>query len=119
MNRTAGESRSLRSGSESFEGGANEGRQRGDVVPTLEHGRRSRREADRASRQLAKPGLRDEHLRDRILLVGVEACREDRKSTRLNSSHTEIYTLSLHDALPIFSARGRPSVAPARETRPP
>src|SRR5882672_8069268 len=29
----------------------------------------------------------------------------DRKSTRLNSSHTEIYTLSLHDALPIC---GRP-----------
>src|SRR5476649_1627672 len=28
---------------------------------------------------------------------------EDRKSTRLNSSHTEIYTLSLHDALPIWS----------------
>src|SRR5476649_840147 len=28
------------------------------------------------------------------------SCR-DRKSTRLNSSHTEIYTLSLHDALPI------------------
>src|SRR5260221_465958 len=27
--------------------------------------------------------------------------RKDRKSTRLNSSHTEIYTLSLHDALPI------------------
>src|SRR5215211_1904140 len=27
---------------------------------------------------------------------------EDRKSTRLNSSHTVIYTLSLHDALPIF-----------------
>src|SRR5579875_3732347 len=26
---------------------------------------------------------------------------KDRKSTRLNSSHTEIYTLSLHDALPI------------------
>src|SRR5476649_2006705 len=26
----------------------------------------------------------------------------DRKSTRLNSSHTEIYTLSLHDALPIW-----------------
>src|SRR5476649_2410811 len=26
---------------------------------------------------------------------------EDRKSTRLNSSHTVIYTLSLHDALPI------------------
>src|ERR671917_291353 len=29
----------------------------------------------------------------------------DRKSTRLNSSHTEIYTLSLHDALPIFVNR--------------
>src|SRR5476649_831447 len=28
--------------------------------------------------------------------------REDRKSTRLNSSHTVIYTLSLHDALPIY-----------------
>src|SRR5882672_9762651 len=28
--------------------------------------------------------------------------RLDRKSTRLNSSHTVIYTLSLHDALPIF-----------------
>src|SRR4030095_11368229 len=27
----------------------------------------------------------------------------DRKSTRLNSSHTVIYTLSLHDALPILS----------------
>src|ERR1035437_5118063 len=25
----------------------------------------------------------------------------DRKSTRLNSSHADIYTLSLHDALPI------------------
>src|SRR5476649_2022552 len=28
--------------------------------------------------------------------------RPDRKSTRLNSSHTVIYTLSLHDALPIY-----------------
>src|SRR5476649_1521924 len=28
----------------------------------------------------------------------------DRKSTRLNSSHTVIYTLSLHDALPISEA---------------
>src|SRR5476649_1529606 len=28
----------------------------------------------------------------------------DRKSTRLNSSHTVIYTLSLHDALPISAA---------------
>src|SRR4029453_11341114 len=30
---------------------------------------------------------------------------KDRKSTRLNSSHTVIYTLSLHDALPIFLAQ--------------
>src|ERR671916_228972 len=30
----------------------------------------------------------------------------DRKSTRLNSSHTEIYTLSLHDALPISGGDG-------------
>src|SRR5882672_1372064 len=29
----------------------------------------------------------------------------DRKSTRLNSSHTVIYTLSLHDALPISGNR--------------
>src|SRR5215204_5445675 len=43
----------------------------------------------------------------------------DRKSTRLNSSHTEIYTLSLHDALPIsffssaaFSALPMPTLEP-------
>src|ERR1035437_6009822 len=27
----------------------------------------------------------------------------DRKSTRLNSSHAEIYALALHDALPIYA----------------
>src|SRR5260221_631050 len=32
--------------------------------------------------------------------------QRDRKSTRLNSSHTEIYTLSLHDALPISLPEG-------------
>src|SRR5476649_2474831 len=38
----------------------------------------------------------------------------DRKSTRLNSSHTEIYTLSLHDALPISSTtRISPTSGPA------
>src|SRR5476649_2001103 len=31
----------------------------------------------------------------------------DRKSTRLHSSHTEIYTLSLHDALPILQNSAR------------
>src|SRR5215204_5770414 len=43
----------------------------------------------------------------------------DRKSTRLNSSHTVIYTLSLHDALPI-SEHGRlfgALSAPARRDR--
>src|SRR5438034_1372220 len=35
----------------------------------------------------------------------------DRKSTRLNSSHTVIYTLSLHDALPICRSRVWPEVA--------
>src|SRR5476649_312216 len=35
----------------------------------------------------------------------VRSQSSDRKSTRLNSSHTEIYTLSLHDALPIWPAR--------------
>src|SRR5882672_10900782 len=39
----------------------------------------------------------------------------DRKSTRLNSSHTVIYTLSLHDALPI-SRVGR-ARAPADDVR--
>src|SRR5476649_715706 len=39
----------------------------------------------------------------------------DRKSTRLNSSHTVIYTLSLHDALPISWRRSR---LPRRATRP-
>src|SRR5476649_2900602 len=33
-----------------------------------------------------------------------EPLKGDRKSTRLNSSHTEIYTISLHDALPIYRA---------------
>src|SRR5476649_884313 len=36
----------------------------------------------------------------------------DRKSTRLNSSHTVIYTLSLHDALPISHAAAASVTAP-------
>src|SRR3712207_3040015 len=36
----------------------------------------------------------------------------DRKSTRLNSSHTNIYTLSLHDALPISDPRVRRALDP-------
>src|SRR5215204_319702 len=40
--------------------------------------------------------------------------RIDRKSTRLNSSHTVIYTLSLHDALPIYALRARLRTPPPR-----
>src|ERR1035437_7626658 len=40
----------------------------------------------------------------------------DRKSTRLNSSHTNIYTLSLHDALPICSTRSEILLSPRRFT---
>src|SRR5476649_825926 len=51
-----------------------------------------------------------------ITMVGDRAAQSfsDRKSTRLNSSHTEIYTLSLHDALPIFidSRRVRQQLEP-------
>src|SRR5260221_159554 len=51
------------------------------------------------------------HLADVVGIVergntpGVEI--QDRESTRLDSSHTEIYTLSLHDALPISLASVR------------
>src|SRR5476649_2533318 len=38
------------------------------------------------------------------------AMNKDRKSTRLNSSHTEIYTLSLHDALPISFNKQEPFI---------
>src|SRR5215204_5161392 len=40
---------------------------------------------------------------------------QDRKSTRLNSSHTEIYTLSLHDALPISRESGHLIEAGSRQ----
>src|SRR5476649_1544815 len=40
------------------------------------------------------------------------ARQADRKSTRLNSSHTEIYTLSLHDALPILGLPAPAGSAP-------
>src|SRR5947207_2992224 len=52
--------------------------------------------------KFAKP--RGSHRKTRItteLAMPVQDAFEDRKSTRLNSSHTVIYTLSLHDALPI------------------
>src|SRR5947208_2921353 len=58
--------------------------------------------------------------------LGVRAAAQDRKSTRLNSSHqiisyavfclkctvtTELYTLSLHDALPILTAENPKALA--------
>src|SRR6202022_3850151 len=46
--------------------------------------------------------LPDRIVHHRIVRLGRGAQQSlDRQSTRLNSSHTEIYTLSLHDALPI------------------
>src|SRR5215211_7765812 len=47
----------------------------------------------------------------------VEPKPPDRKSTRLNSSHTVIYTLSLHDALPTCSACSRQSARSWHLTR--
>src|SRR5476649_2213530 len=41
--------------------------------------------------------------------------KQDRKSTRLNSSHTVIYTLSLHDALPIYVWPGGDGVRAVRQ----
>src|SRR5476649_324817 len=41
----------------------------------------------------------------------------DRKSTRLNSSHTVIYTLSLHDALPIWNVMARKLTGDGRRIR--
>src|SRR5215204_5179669 len=40
----------------------------------------------------------------------------DRKSTRLNSSHTEIYTLSLHDAHPIYVLKAGDQISPVFES---
>src|SRR6202022_3054464 len=48
------------------------------------------------------PAWGDIHLGPNNALKALALLGGDRKSTRLNSSHTEIYTLSLHDALPIW-----------------
>src|ERR671925_385331 len=47
--------------------------ERVEVVAALEHGGGARGERGRTSRQLAEPLGRDEHLRERVLLVRVEA----------------------------------------------
>src|SRR5215211_3348715 len=50
-----------------------------------------------------------------VVLLGIgagPALIADRKSTRLNSSHTVTYTLSLHDALPIYDHASHPRRRP-------
>src|SRR5947209_8181609 len=47
----------------------------------------------------SRPSMRQE----RIERPSTSTAQVDRKSTRLNSSHANIYSLSLHDALPISS----------------
>src|SRR5260221_459267 len=63
--------------------------------------RASHREALPQTRQRTRRFVRSRSrcCRDRPSII------RDRKSTRLNSRHTEIYTLSLHDALPICRRR--------------
>src|SRR5476649_1329132 len=54
------------------------------------------------------PATEGQVLRLRIPELNEDRRKElDRKSTRLNSSHTVIYTLSLHDALPICGEGNR------------
>src|SRR5688572_6387669 len=71
-----------------------------------------KRKDDRAVFESLALGALDHHEKDpefqRLLLHSAlekhelaQMFFEDRKSTRLNSSHSQIYTLSLHDALPI------------------
>src|SRR5215211_4992711 len=62
-----------------------------------------RRSASCADTARMLTAARSASSRSNNALKRLEAER-DRKSTRLNSSHTVIYTLSLHDALPIYAA---------------
>src|SRR5882672_10740977 len=69
----------------------------------------TRRSSDSAVRDNHGFGRKRDHRRVAVSIqFGIRRWRlssratVDRKSTRLNSSHTEIYTLSLHDALPIL-----------------
>src|SRR5215204_3077050 len=65
---------------------------------------RSRRcRARSANRSRSSGPPLDRRARPGTVQPARRAPSRDRKSTRLNSSHTEIYTLSLHDALPISS----------------
>src|SRR6202049_1050437 len=52
-----------------------------------------------------------------VFVLSMAIFFRDRKSTRLNSSHTEIYTLSLHDALPISVGALAVMATPARVAR--
>src|SRR5215204_5830344 len=74
-------------------------------------GYRSRREQalHRQAEQAAADAIRGGRP---VALDAMSATERDRKSTRLNSSHTVIYTLSLHDAPPI-SLAPRAGAAPS------
>src|SRR5882672_6577570 len=79
----------------------------------LDHGSRKKPDAQAVEKRLAvrvrcRVERVDHAVGELFLLLRAEIRHADRKSTRLNSSHTVIYTLSLHDALPISSRRKTP-----------
>src|SRR5476649_2212849 len=65
----------------------------------------------------AKTEIFDQMTEQHINYMLAKIPMKDRKSTRLNSSHTEIYTLSLHDALPIYGHFGELRHAGGGENR--
>ena len=64
-------------GGESFERSLHEARQRLELVAALEHGRDARRHRRAAARELAEPLLADAHVRQRVVVVRVEAGRHE------------------------------------------
>src|SRR5882672_7449904 len=65
------------------------------LVPPAPRPKKPRQETEIVTREVVESRRSYDVATNKIL--------RDRKSTRLNSSHTVIYTLSLHDALPISS----------------
>src|SRR5882672_9054101 len=79
------------------------------VDPSARRPQPSRLRVRLAALHVLRSTIRQRQVVDRVRLLHPRR-PEDRKSTRLNSSHTVIYTLSLHDALPI-------SISPASTPR--
>src|SRR5438034_748056 len=75
---------------------------RSDGDPDEEHPLPAARVGEKAERRAAV--VREHQVEERRDLAHLAEAQADRKSTRLNSSHTVIYTLSLHDALPIWES---------------